>query len=102
MPLKASPAEIQKFSSDMHDKHGQLISLINQVKANEDATTATWSGEARGAFDSFMERYYELARQMNNQLQQTADNVASAGKTFEGADQSHSADIANASSSLNL
>ena len=102
MPLKASPAEIQKFSSSMHDKHGQLINLINQVKSNEDATTATWSGEARGAFDSFMERYYELARQMNDKLQATADNVASAGKSFEGADQSHSSDIHSASSSLNI
>jgi WXG100 family type VII secretion target len=102
MPLHASPDEIASFSSRMHDRHEELRGLISQVKANEDATTATWSGSFRAEFDRFMERYYQLAAKLNDQLQTTADNVASAGKKFGSTDADNSANLVSRTSSLNI
>lgn len=102
MPLHASPDEIASFSNRMHDRHEELRGLINQVKANEDATTATWSGSFRGEFDKFMERYYDLAAKLNDQLQTTAENVATAGQKFGSTDADNSSNLVAKTNSLNI
>lgn len=102
MPLKASPEEIARFAGEMEKRHGDLVNMINQVKANEDGTTATWSGYARASFDQFMERYYGLARQLNDQLANTADSVAAAGRRYGAADSDYSSAIAGKASSLDM
>ena len=98
MPLLASPEQIRKFSQDMHDRHAQLAAAIARVDQQSDLTTATWQGMARGAFDSFMDRYFALARELNNQLQATADDVAKAGSSIGNADEQFHSQFA----SLNL
>ncbi len=98
MPLLASPEEIRRFSQDMQDRHAQLAEAIVRVDQQSDMTTATWQGMARTAFDGFMDRYFALARELNNQLQSTAENVARAGTSIAGADEQFQGQF----SSLNL
>ena len=98
MPLLASPDEIRTFSQAMHDRHAQLAEAISRVDQQSDMTTATWQGMARNAFDGFMDRYFALARELNNQLQATADGVAQAGAAIGGADEQFHGQF----SSLNL
>jgi WXG100 family type VII secretion target len=97
MPLLASPDQIRKFSQDMHDKHAQIAETIARVDQQSDMTTATWQGQARNAFDNFMDRYFALARELNNQLQSTADDVARAGAAIGGADEQFHSQVSSLS-----
>lgn len=104
MAVKAStsPQEIQTFANDCKQKHDDLMTAIRALKAKEDQTTATWSGNARQAFDSFMERYYFQADKLNDKLLQTTDSLLKSAKQFEDQDADFSAKVQQQVSSLDL
>lgn len=104
MAVKATTQleEIRTFATKSKDQHDQLMSAIQRLKAREDATTATWSGNARVAFDSFMERYYFQADKLNDKLLQTTDSILKAAEQFEAEDQAFSDQVQKQVSSLDL
>ncbi|MGW5315357.1 WXG100 family type VII secretion target [Nocardia thailandica] len=97
-----SPQEIEAFANDAKQKHHDLLTAIRALKTKEDQTTATWSGGARQAFDSFMERYYFQADKLNDKLLETTDSLLKAAKQFESQDEDFSAQVKAQVSSLDL
>ncbi|TSE02106.1 WXG100 family type VII secretion target [Skermania sp. ID1734] len=100
--LSADAEAIHAFSTNMRGKHDALNAKISQVDAASDATTATWQGSARLAFDNVMDRYFQLARELNQRLVETAENVARAGSSYVTTTEDHKSKIASVGSSLNL
>ncbi|MGF6884066.1 WXG100 family type VII secretion target [Nocardia sp. GAS34] len=100
--LLADHAAMDAFKQKMEDAHQKLIAHIQATKADQERTTQTWSGAARGAFDTFMERYYEQAQAMNNKLANTAESLMKAGKDYAAQDEQFQQDIAKQNSSLDL
>lgn len=100
--LTADLPAMDKFSKEMDDAHQMLITHIQQTKSDQERTTATWSGQARGAFDTFMERYYEQAQAMNNKLANTVESLMKAAKDYGQQEERFAQDIAKQNSSLDL
>lgn len=98
----ASPELMDRFSKDMDAQHQKLIAHIQSTKNDQEHTTASWSGAARGAFDTFMERYYEQAQAMNNKLASTVDALMKTSKEYAKSDETFQQDIAKQNSSLDL
>ncbi|WP_068057036.1 WXG100 family type VII secretion target [Nocardia xishanensis] len=93
---------LKAFAQQCEDRHARLVAEINRVKAHEDATTATWNGDARRAFDSFMERYYYQADKVNDKLLQTVENMVKASNKFTDSDQVFQQSVQQHASSLDL
>jgi|GEM_PF-6572235 len=100
--LNASPQLMDDFSKKMDTTHGSLLTHISSTKADQEHTTASWSGGARGAFDTFMERYYEQAQAMTNKLASTVDALMKTSKAYAQSDETFQQDIAKHNSSLDL
>ncbi|MFF2087726.1 WXG100 family type VII secretion target [Nocardia sp. NPDC058176] len=100
--LKASPEEIATFAKETESKEQDLRDRIVALKAQEDATTATWGGQARAAFDTFMEAYYVQAHKMNDKLGDTAEKLAKVGTNYESQDQEFASKVQAQASSLDL
>lgn len=93
---------LKTFANQCEDKHSRLVQEINRVKAHEDAVTSTWSGEARGAFDRFMERYYYQADKLNDKLLQTVENLVNSSGKFSAQDSAFQQSVQSHASSLDL
>ncbi len=100
--FQASPDEMADFARGVEQRHRDLIARIVALKDDEDRTTATWSGNARGAFDGFMETYYRLADKQNDELAQNAENLIKVGSAYEEADRTYAERIQRQVSSLDL
>ena len=100
--VTTSPEQIRDFAKKCEERHSQIMGEIRRVKAHEDATTATWSGEARGAFDAFMERYYFQADKLNDKLLQMSENLLKTGSDYASQDQEFSSRVQAEVSSLDL
>lgn len=100
--LSASIPQMDKFKQEMEQAHGNLIKHIQMTKGDQEQTTASWSGQARAAFDTFMERYYEQAQAMNNKLANTAESLMKASKDYSAQDEQFQQDISKQNSSLDL
>jgi len=100
--LTVTLPELDRFKQQMEDAHQKLITHIQSTKSDQERTTATWSGGARAAFDTFMERYYEQAQAMNNKLANTVESLMKAGKDYGAQDDQFQQDIAKQNSSLDL
>lgn len=104
MAIKASASaqEITDFANNAKQRHQDLVEHIRSVQTLEEQTTATWSGQARAAFDQFMERYYLQAGKLNDKLAQTADNLLTSAKQYDTHDQDFHAKVNAQASSLDL
>ncbi|MEV6658711.1 WXG100 family type VII secretion target [Nocardia fluminea] len=104
MAVKASvDAEaVKTFAQGCEDKHARLVQEIVKLKNLEDRLTASWSGEAKMAFDSFMERYYFQADKLNDKLLQTVENLATTSGRFSNADQVFKESVTTHANSLDL
>ncbi|MFE3545501.1 WXG100 family type VII secretion target [Nocardia sp. NPDC059177] len=100
--LNASNEDIGNFAKDIEKRHGDLIVAIRTLKQKEDTTTATWSGAARVAFDSFMERYYYQADKLNDKLLETSEKLVKAGSQYESQDTEFAQRVKDQVSSLDL
>ncbi|MFC9661416.1 WXG100 family type VII secretion target [Nocardia sp. NPDC127606] len=100
--LSASATEIDNFVKTSESKHQDLVTAIQALKTLEDQTTATWSGGARAAFDSFMERYYFQADKLNDKLLETCENLRNAGKKYDEQDHDFASQVKAQVSSLDL
>ncbi|WP_330232967.1 WXG100 family type VII secretion target [Nocardia sp. NBC_00508] len=100
--LEASDEAITKFVNNCRDRHTALQAAITALNTKSDQTTATWSGAARQAFDTFMDSYFAQARKLSDQLDQTSDKLATAGKKFTEQDQAFAQQVASQASSLDL
>ncbi|MFI6216351.1 WXG100 family type VII secretion target [Nocardia brasiliensis] len=100
--LEASEEAIRKFTENCRQRHSDLQASITALNAKSDATTATWSGAARGAFDTLMDNYFAQAKKLNDQLDQTSDKLAHAGAKFADQDQQFAQQVAAQASSLDL
>jgi len=100
--LSASNEDIGKFANDVKQRHLDLLNAIKTLKAHEETTTATWSGTARSAFDSFMERYYFQADKLNDKLVETAEKLVKAGSNYEDHDTQFAQQVSKQVSSLDL
>lgn len=100
--LNMNLGDVDAFHKNMHAKHDELVSMINKVQGQEQSTTATWKGTATQAFKNFMEQYYDIARKMNTQLRDTADNIGTAGKQQAGSDEDFASAVGQQTNSLNM
>ncbi|MFG1794343.1 WXG100 family type VII secretion target [Nocardia sp. NPDC049149] len=100
--LQADGDAIAKFTENCRQRHLDLQNAITALNAKSDSTTSTWSGAARGAFDTFMDNYFAQARKLNDQLDQTADKLATAGKKFVEQDEQFAQQVTSQASSLDL
>ncbi|MEV0551500.1 WXG100 family type VII secretion target [Nocardia salmonicida] len=100
--LDASNEKIGEFAKDIKQRHLDLMTAIRTLKAKEDQTTATWSGGARTAFDSFMERYYFQADKLNDKLLETSEKLVKAGSKYEEQDTDFAQQVKAQVSSLDL
>jgi len=100
--LSASNDDIRTFANTAKQKHLDLLNAIKALKVKEDLTTATWSGTARSAFDSFMERYYFQADKLNDKLMETTEALIKAGSKYEDQDTQFAQQVKDQVSSLDL
>ncbi|MFD3428799.1 WXG100 family type VII secretion target [Nocardia fluminea] len=100
--LSASAIEIDAFVKDSEKRHLDLVNAIKGLRSFEEQTTATWSGGAREAFDSFMERYYYQADKLNDKLVETCESLRNAGKKYEEQDHDFASKVKDQVSSLDL
>ncbi len=102
MAFSLSTEQVKEFSGKVEARHAELMGKIRQLKSDEDQLTATWSGEARAAFDAFMERYYVQADKMNDKLLETSQKIMKMGNEFAAQDADFSARVKAQVSSLDL
>ncbi|WP_167472212.1 WXG100 family type VII secretion target [Nocardia arthritidis] len=100
--LKASPDALNTFSKTIQQKHSDLLTEIGRVRTAEQTTTATWDGEAKRAFEAFMEQYFTQAQKMNDKLQETAEKIVKAGTQYQDRDDQNAQAVKNVVSSLDL
>ncbi|UFT00271.1 WXG100 family type VII secretion target [Nocardia huaxiensis] len=102
MKASVSKEAIDTFADECARQHEDLYKAIRTLKAREDETTATWSGGARVAFDSFMERYYYQADKLNDKLLETSESLRRAGREYETQDDERAQQVRAQVSSLDL
>ncbi|MFE9582179.1 WXG100 family type VII secretion target [Nocardia sp. NPDC006044] len=100
--LQADNILIEKFAQNCSDRHTALQNAITALNTRSDETTATWSGQARKAFDALMDAYFEQARRLNDTLDQTSDSLRKAGKSFAAQDEQFAQQVSQQASSLTL
>ncbi|WP_405167208.1 WXG100 family type VII secretion target [Nocardia sp. NBC_01499] len=100
--LQADHIVIEKFAQNCSDRHIALQNAITALNTRSDETTATWTGQARAAFDTLMDNYFAQARKLNDALDQTADNLRKAGKSFAAQDEQFAQQVSQQASSLTL
>ncbi|KAA8886442.1 WXG100 family type VII secretion target [Nocardia colli] len=100
--LEANNEIIKKFADNCRDRHAALQNAITALNTKSDDTTATWSGQARAAFDSLMDNYFAQAKKLNDTLDQTADKLTKAGHAFAAQDEQFAQQVSQQASSLTL
>ncbi|MGN2641574.1 WXG100 family type VII secretion target [Nocardia takedensis] len=102
--LKADSTVISQKAKEFQEQHDSLMIAIRTLKADEDAVTngANWQGQARDAFNAFMERYYFQADKMNDKLMETAEKLVKMSGSFQDQDDSFSSKVQAQVSSLDL
>ncbi|UGT39615.1 WXG100 family type VII secretion target [Nocardia yamanashiensis] len=102
--FEASNELIQAKAQEFKKTHETLMIMIRDLKRDEDNMTvgSKWEGEARKAFNAFMERYYFQADKLNDKLMQTSENLIKAGSSYEDHDRDYSAQVNAQMSSLDL
>ncbi|MEU2256466.1 WXG100 family type VII secretion target [Nocardia xishanensis] len=100
----ADTAGLVQQAQKFREQHDGIMAAIRQLKSDEDNMTngANWKGQARDAFNAFMERYYFQADKMNDQLMETADKLIKMSGSFEDQDADFSAKVQAQVSSLDL
>lgn len=104
MAIKASASaqDITNFANNAKQRHQDLIEHIRSVQLLEEQTTATWSGQARAAFDGFMVQYYEQARKLNDKLSETAENLQTSANQYDTHDQDFRAKVSAQAAGMDL
>ncbi|WP_280501911.1 WXG100 family type VII secretion target [Nocardia farcinica] len=102
--LDASPELIAQKAKEFQEQHSNLMAAIRTLKADEDAVTngANWKGQARDAFNAFMERYYYQADKLNDKLLETSEKLIKAGSSFADQDTDFAQKVQSQVSSLDL
>ncbi|WP_227998582.1 WXG100 family type VII secretion target [Nocardia australiensis] len=102
--LVADKTIIDAKAKEFQEQHNNLMLAIRQLKTDEDNVTngANWQGQARDAFNAFMERYYYQADKMNDKLAETGEKLVKMGTSFEGQDDEFSRKVQAQVSSLDL
>lgn len=100
--LEAKEPAITAFADNCAKRHHALGVAIQALNRKSDDTTATWSGQARTAFDALMDAYFEQARKLNDTLDQTGDSLRKAGKAFVAQDEQFAQQVSQQASSLHL
>ncbi|MEV6273867.1 WXG100 family type VII secretion target [Nocardia sp. NPDC051832] len=102
--LKADATIIAQKAKEFQEQHASLAAAIKQLKTDEDNVTngANWNGQARDAFNAFMERYYFQADKMNDKLMETSEKLVKMSGSFQDEDDSFSSKIQAQVSSLDL
>ncbi|MGV9820305.1 WXG100 family type VII secretion target [Nocardia xishanensis] len=102
--LKADSALIAQKAKEFQEQHSNLMTAIRQLKADEDAVTngANWQGQARDAFNAFMERYYFQADKMNDKLMETSEKLVKMSGQFSDQDSDFASKVQQQVSSLDL
>ncbi|QLY31910.1 WXG100 family type VII secretion target [Nocardia huaxiensis] len=99
---KVDKEALNTFVGQVADDHQKLSDAIVRLKTYEDQVTGTWSGGARAAFDSFMERYYYQADKLSDKLLETAESLRTAGREYETQDDERAQQVRAQVSSLDL
>lgn len=102
MGFQLSDAQIADFANHFDDQVDQLRKHIDGIQGSHTAMAATWSGQARGEFDKFIDSYVAQARSMTETLTQTADSLRTTGKQVSSQDENSQAAIHAVASSLDL
>ncbi|MGO4615579.1 WXG100 family type VII secretion target [Nocardia sp. 2YAB30] len=102
--LSADNALIGQKAKEFQEQHNNLMLAIRQLKTDEDNVTngANWQGQARDAFNAFMERYYFQADKLNDKLMETSEKLIKAGSTYEDQDTDFAQQVQAQVSSLEL
>lgn len=102
--FKADDVAIAQKVNDFKTQHANLAAAIKQLKDDEDAMTngSNWQGEARDAFNAFMERYYFQADKLNDKLMQTGEALGQMGNKFADQNADWSRAVQAQVSSLDL
>ncbi|PXX66534.1 WXG100 family type VII secretion target [Nocardia tenerifensis] len=100
--LSADKELIAKFAQNCRDRHQALETAVRLLDGKKDETVATWSGQAKQAFDQLMESYFAQARKLNDALDQTADKLTKAGQSFAAQDEQFAQQVSQQASSLTL
>ncbi|WP_216914526.1 WXG100 family type VII secretion target [Nocardia sp. NBC_01377] len=102
--LKADSTVIAQKAKEFQAQHDSLMIAIRTLKADEDNVTngANWQGQARDAFNSFMERYYYQADKMNDKLMETSEKLVKMSGNFQDQDDTFSSKVQAQISSLDL
>ncbi|MEV0252206.1 WXG100 family type VII secretion target [Nocardia sp. NPDC050712] len=102
--VKADATIIAQKAKEFQEQHASLAAAIKSLKADEDAVTtgANWNGQARDAFNSFMERYYFQADKMNDKLAETSEKLVKMSGSFSDQDTDFSSKLQAQVSSLDL
>lgn len=102
--MKADATIIAQKAKEFQEQHNSLMIAIRTLKADEDNVTngANWQGQARDAFNAFMERYYFQADKMNDKLMETSEKLVKMSGSFQDQDDSFSSKVNAQVSSLDL
>lgn len=96
------PEQVTTFAHKCEDKHTELVTAIRNLKTYEDNLTQTWNGQAKLAFDSFMERYYYQADRVNDKLLETIQNLIKISGQFADADAQFKQQVSSHTGALDL
>ncbi|MEV0707545.1 WXG100 family type VII secretion target [Nocardia aurea] len=102
--MKADATIIAQKAKEFQEQHNSLMIAIRTLKADEDNVTngANWQGQARDAFNAFMERYYFQADKMNDKLMETSEKLVKMSGSFQDQDDAFSSKVQAQVSSLDL
>ncbi|MFI6171586.1 WXG100 family type VII secretion target [Nocardia sp. NPDC051052] len=100
--LSANQDVIRDFANNCRDRHRDLETAVKLLAGRKEDTVATWSGQAKEAFNNLMNSYFEQARKLNDALDQTADKLTKAGQAFAAQDEQFAQQVKQQASSLTL
>ncbi|WP_216892688.1 WXG100 family type VII secretion target [Nocardia alni] len=102
--FNADKAAIDKKVGEFEQTHGELNTMLTQLRSEADTLTepSNWQGAAANAFKQFMDTFADQAKVMNNQLMDTAEKLRSVGSQTTQHDEDHAQQVSKVASSLNL
>ncbi|MBT0768125.1 WXG100 family type VII secretion target [Kineosporia sp. J2-2] len=91
--MKADLDVLGGVSSKMVSDYEQLQSAIKTLRSEAETHSATWSGEAKNAWNGAMESVNTAWDKLNAVLDEIATNINTSGTEYSGTDSSNAASI---------
>ncbi len=99
---QVTPAELAQMSRQASDANSSVQAQLGQVRSVIDGVRSGWEGQAQAAFTSLMQSWDADAKKLNDALMGISQTLDASGRSFDAAQQEHTADITRISGSLNL